>query len=106
MTNVTNDTSKVANPPGPTPVVLDVRPIFAGGGSPCALIESTAASVTLGQRFVLLVPFEPVPLYAKLGRGGLERVASAEVDGSWRIEFRRVAEADGPLEGCGCSGAA
>jgi hypothetical protein len=38
---------------------------------------------------VLIAPFEPVPLYAKLARQGFQATPQAQADGSWRIEFRR-----------------
>ena len=70
-------------------VVLDVRPIFERGETPCAAIDAAAARVASGQKLILLAPFEPVPLYAKLGRQGFRAAPRAEADGSWRIEFSR-----------------
>ena len=48
------------------PLVLDVRPIFARDGSPCSTIDEAVASLSPGQVFVLVAPFEPAPLFAKL----------------------------------------
>lgn len=78
--------------PAATPhgeVVLDVRPIFERGETPCTAIDEAAAQVGPGQKLILLAPFEPVPLYAKLGRQGFRAAPRAEADGSWRIEFSR-----------------
>jgi uncharacterized protein (DUF2249 family) len=69
------------------PLVLDVRPIFAQGGSPCTNIDDAVASLRPGQSFVLLVPFEPAPLFGKLGAKGLTGKSELQPDGSYRIEF-------------------
>lgn len=73
------------------PLVLDVRPVFARGETPCASIDEAAGQVAPGQTLVLLVPFEPVPLYAKFGREGFTHQSRQVQDGSWRIEFLRKA---------------
>lgn len=70
-------------------VILDVRPIFERGETPCAAIDDAAARVAPGRKLILLAPFEPVPLYAKLARQGFQAAPQAQADGSWRIEFRR-----------------
>jgi uncharacterized protein (DUF2249 family) len=69
------------------PLVLDVRPIFAQGGSPCTNIDDAVASLLPGQSFVLLVPFEPAPLFGKLGAKGLTGKSELQPDGTYRIEF-------------------
>ena len=69
------------------PLVLDVRPIFAQGGSPCINIDDAVASLLPGQSFVLLVPFEPAPLFGKLGAKGLTGKSELQPDGTYRIEF-------------------
>ena len=40
--------------------------------------------------FEARAPFEPVPLYAKLGRDGFSHQSRQVEDGSWQIEFRRA----------------
>ncbi len=70
------------------PLVLDVRPIFAQGGSPCSLIDEAVASLAPGQCFVLLAPFEPAPLFGKLAAQGFSHRSRPVADGSWRIEFQ------------------
>lgn len=69
--------------------LIDTRPIFDEGGVPCELILETANQASVGQELTLLVPFEPVPLYMKLGRLGYDHSASQEADGTWRALFRR-----------------
>jgi uncharacterized protein (DUF2249 family) len=78
------------------PLVLDVRPILAGGGSPCEPIEQAVAALRPGQNLVLLVPFEPVPLFAKLGREGFSHTAAQQADGTWKVVFSRPAETERP----------
>ena len=71
------------------PLVLDTRPIFGRGETPCHAIDEAIESLIPGQGFVLLVPFEPAPLYSKLAAQGFSHTASKDEDGTWRIEFRR-----------------
>lgn len=75
---------------GPTaPIVLDTRPIFEHGETPCAAIDEAVTNLTPGQALVVLVPFEPVPLYAKLAREGFSHATQQSDDGTWRVEFRK-----------------
>lgn len=69
--------------------MLDTRPIFARGDTPCEAIDEAVASLMPGQPLVLLVPFEPVPLYAKLSNQGFKHEARQIEGGVWRVEFRR-----------------
>ena len=72
------------------PLVLDTRPIFERGETPCHAIDEAVAKLMPGQAFVVLVPFEPVPLYAKLGREGFTHSSAQLEDGTWQIEFRKT----------------
>jgi uncharacterized protein (DUF2249 family) len=72
------------------PLVLDTRPIFARGETPCQAIDHAVASLIPGQPLVLLVDFEPVPLYVKLGNQGFSHQSTQQADCSWRIEFRKT----------------
>jgi uncharacterized protein (DUF2249 family) len=72
------------------PFVLDTRPIFARGDTPCQPIDQAVASLIPGQPLVLIVPFEPVPLCAKLGRQGFAHQSKQLEDGAWRVEFRKT----------------
>jgi len=76
-------------PKGPMePKVVDTRPIFAQGLTPCGAIDEAVAELMTGQILILLVPFEPVPLYAKLAKNGYSHQSKVLEDGTWRIEFR------------------
>ena len=88
------------------PLVLDVRPIFARGGSPCSSIDEAVASLSPGQVFVLLAPFEPAPLFAKLGAKGFSHKSEEMPDGVWRIEFTPtgVPQGSGSAESFSCPG--
>ena len=72
----------------PAPRVLDTRPIFAQAQSPCDAIDAAAAALLPGQSLVLLVPFEPLPLYAKFVSRGFQHQGEQMSDGTWRVEFR------------------
>lgn len=73
----------------PAALTLDIRPILQSGGSPCEPIDEAVARLEPGQDLVLLVPFEPVPLYAKLGREGFTHQSECLIDGTWKVAFRR-----------------
>lgn len=86
------------------PLVLDTRPIFAAGQAPCAAVDEAVASLIPGQSLVLLVPFEPAPLYSKLGNEGFSHYSQQLEDGTWRIEFKRsAAGSPAPRTSCCCS---
>jgi uncharacterized protein (DUF2249 family) len=71
------------------PFVLDTRPIFAKGEMPCGAIDEAVANLIPGQPLILLVPFEPIPLYAKLGKQGFSHTPTKREDGVWRVEFKK-----------------
>lgn len=70
--------------------LIDTRPIFARGESPSKAIDDATASLIPGQALVLIVPFEPLPLYARLNSRGFTHQATELSDGTWRVEFRKV----------------
>lgn len=71
------------------PLKLDTRPIFARGETPCQAIDDATARLASGQALVLLVPFEPVPLYVKLGRQGFTHHTRQLDPQTWEVEFRK-----------------
>jgi uncharacterized protein (DUF2249 family) len=95
-------TPKPLSAPTAEPLLLDVRPIFARGETPCAAIDVAMAQTQAGQTLVLLVPFEPVPLYSKFARAGFRHESRVEEDGTWRIEFCRERAVTTPTATCGC----
>jgi uncharacterized protein (DUF2249 family) len=70
-----------------TPVTLDVRPELRAGGEPFPRIMQAVAELKHGQAFRLLATFEPIPLYAVLGRKGLVHRAIHHGEGDWEILF-------------------
>jgi uncharacterized protein (DUF2249 family) len=70
-----------------TPLTLDVRPELRAGGEPFPRIMQAVASLEPGQALRLLATFEPIPLYAVLGRKGLTHRAIHNGDGDWEILF-------------------
>ena len=72
------------------PLQLDTRPIFARGDTLRQAIDDATASLIPGQPLVLIVFFEPVPLYAKLGRLGFTHQAKQLPDDAWQVEFRKA----------------
>ena len=86
-------------------ITIDTRPIFARQETPCAAIDQALADLQPDQQLVLLLPFEPVPLYTKLAAHGFSHRSSQLEDGTWRVEFRRTGQGEAPipsLGGCGC----
>jgi len=74
------------------PLQLDTRPIFARGDTPCQAIDDATASLIPGQPLVLIVPFEPVPLYAKLRKQGFTHQTKQIEPGTWQVEFRKTGD--------------
>jgi hypothetical protein len=75
---------------GLQPLLLDIRPIFNRGASPCGYIDQAVASLQPRQDLILIAPFEPLPLFTKLTAQGFEHQSNAMPDGSWRIRFVRT----------------
>ncbi len=71
------------------PLLLDIRPIFACGETPCKAIDDAVVSLIPGQPLTLIVPFDPIPLYAKLGNQGFTYRSKQLDDNSWQVEFRK-----------------
>lgn len=91
-------------------ITLDVRPDFRAGQSPCDKIQGALASVTAEKPLRLLVPFEPVPIYAVAHGKGLTHEAKAVGNGEWEVLFSRPAasgidsDATRPAQACSCRG--
>ncbi|ADU51610.1 hypothetical protein Tmar_1498 [Thermaerobacter marianensis DSM 12885] len=78
-----------ARPAGVEPLVMDVRPYFARRREPFRDIMANVARLQPGQPFVLIVGFEPVPLYWVMKRKGFAHRAERQADGAWRVTFWR-----------------
>jgi uncharacterized protein (DUF2249 family) len=69
-------------------------------------VDAAVKQLQAGQSLVLLVPFEPVPLYTKLGHLGFEAHPEELPDGTWRVEFRPTSVVEGSelkVPPCSCS---
>jgi len=72
---------------------LDVRPILRSGGEPFSAIMQAVNGLSAGQALRLLATFEPVPLYAVLGKKGFGHAAREIGDGDWEVLFTPQAPA-------------
>jgi uncharacterized protein (DUF2249 family) len=68
---------------------IDARPIIAAGDEPFDLIMSAVAALEPDEEFVVLAPFEPVPLEGVLGAQGFSYEAVELGAGDWQVTFRR-----------------
>ncbi|HET9733117.1 MAG TPA: DUF2249 domain-containing protein [Acidimicrobiales bacterium] len=73
---------------GTEPLVFDARPVIAAGTEPFEQIMTAVASLDPGRDFVVLAPFEPVPLEGVLGAQGFIHEAVEIGGGDWRVTFR------------------
>lgn len=71
------------------PITLDVREELHRGGEPLPRILQTVAGLAPDQALRLLVTFEPLPLYAVLGRKGFGHQAQRRGEGDWEVLFAR-----------------
>ncbi|MHB1950797.1 MAG: DUF2249 domain-containing protein [Acidiferrobacteraceae bacterium] len=69
------------------PRTLDVRAQLRAGGEPLPAILEAVASLTPGQPLRLFTTFEPLPLYAVLGRKGFSHEATRHAEGDWEVVF-------------------
>jgi len=69
------------------PLTLDVRDELRGGGEPLPRILQAVRDLAPGQALRLLATFEPLPLYAVLGRKGFEHQAVRRGEGDWEVLF-------------------
>jgi uncharacterized protein (DUF2249 family) len=69
------------------PLTLDVRPELRAGGEPFPRIIQALDSLEPGQSLRLLATFEPIPLYAVLGRKGFAHRSVHHGEADWEILF-------------------
>lgn len=69
---------------------LDVRPALARGEEPFGAIMAAAATVRPGEVLRLRAGFEPVPLYAVLGRRGFAHRACQRGPDEWEVLFLKT----------------
>lgn len=69
-------------------VPLDLRPIFADGHEPLAIILDHVRHLPDGAALVIDAPFHPVPLRRLLGGRGYQSMARSLAPDHWRVAFR------------------
>jgi len=69
------------------PLDLDVRAELRTGGEPLPRIMQAVRSLRPGQSLRLRATFEPLPLYAVLGRKGFAHEAVRHAQGDWEVRF-------------------
>ncbi len=69
------------------PMTLDVREELRNGGEPLPRIMQSLHSLAPGQPLRLLATFEPLPLYAVLGKKGYGHDARRIGEGDWEVLF-------------------
>jgi len=68
---------------------FDARPIIAAGGEPFGDIMTAVAALNENEEFVVLAPFDPVPLKSALGSQGFACDTARLGGGDWQVTFRR-----------------
>ncbi|MGH8199273.1 MAG: DUF2249 domain-containing protein [Steroidobacteraceae bacterium] len=69
------------------PLTVDVREELRRGGEPLPRILQAVKTLVPGQTLRLLATFEPLPLYAVLGRKGFGHSATRHGAGDWEVLF-------------------
>jgi uncharacterized protein (DUF2249 family) len=69
------------------PMTLDVRDALRNGGEPLPQILAAVGNLKPEQPLRLLATFEPLPLYAVLGRKGYGHSARHIGEGDWEVLF-------------------
>lgn len=82
---------RLADVPDAQRVHLDVREALRRGEEPFARIMATVKALAADQVLVLRAPFEPVPLYGVLGKGGFAHWAQCHAPDDWSVWFYREA---------------
>jgi uncharacterized protein (DUF2249 family) len=70
-------------------VVIDARPVIAGGGEPFDMIMEAVGRLADDGILVVWAPFEPVPLQGVLAEQGFLCVSDEMAGGDWRTTFVR-----------------
>jgi uncharacterized protein (DUF2249 family) len=71
-------------------VKLDVREDLRRGREPFSKIMMTVAQLKDDESLLLIVPFEPAPLFAVLARQGFSHVSKPAGSGDWEVLFTRT----------------
>ena len=72
-------------------VTLDVRDDLRSGREPFSKIMNAVARLKPDERFLLIAPFEPAPLFFVLGKQGFKHQSKRLQSGDWEVLFARNA---------------
>jgi uncharacterized protein (DUF2249 family) len=73
----------------PKVLTIDVRPDIERGEEPFTKIMRAVSQLVPGQHLLLLVPFEPVPLYRVMAAHGFSHSEERAPSGHWEVLFER-----------------
>src|ERR1039457_5570480 len=79
-------------------ITLDVRDDFRNGHHTFDKIQKAFAALAQNEALLLLVPFEPVPLFQVAAANGLGHVARQTTEGHWEVIFTRAAAVAPPVD--------
>lgn len=70
-------------------ILLDVRPDVEFGGEPYVRMMEVAQAIKPGETFVIIAPFEPIPLYDILRAQGFLYETQQAAQDEWVVCFSR-----------------
>ncbi len=76
---------------GDTTVTVDVREDIRQGREPFDKIMAAIGRLEAGETLLLIVSFEPLPLYRVMAQNGFAHWAERTTEGDWKVYFRREA---------------
>ena len=77
--------------PGEKIVTVDVREDIRQGREPFGKIMAAVDRLQSDETLLLVVSFEPLPLYRVMAQNGFTHCAEQTAAGDWKIYFRREA---------------
>lgn len=79
-------------PPSSKTVTVDVREDIRQGREPFRKIMAAVDRLRPDETLLLIVSFEPLPLYRVMAQNGFSHWAEHTADGDWKVYFRREVE--------------
>ena len=74
-------------------ITLDVREDIRSGREPFSRIMSATAALRMGERLLVIAPFEPAPLFRVMEKQGFVHNGERTAAGDWEILFTRQQDA-------------
>jgi uncharacterized protein (DUF2249 family) len=71
-------------------ITIDVREDIRKGGDPFTKIMGAVTGLKPNEDLLLIVPFEPIPLFHVLGKQGFTHTEQKTVAGDWEVLFKRT----------------